>query len=1436
MEENKIRKKTIDELCKNLKFENDNHTTIINNGNDLLNYINKINEKSNNLEKQVNNYKIIIEKEEKNIKKFIPLFELNNNLFYETISTTIKNTIEPPEEIDINNNYYNNVFILNKILEKDSELCFEIKLGHGFWNNFNKINNKDINHYKYNKMNSLKVGLLKLNEENIKDMGSYLTISSTKEIVSRCNWNFPSKDSNQKNYEELCLKYKKYKENILYSIDLTHLLVSIKKKINNKEEIKRFIQKNDIVGIVINNKKNRDYIEIKIFINGLFIISEIIYKEYQVDDFLDIDDDYKIEQKGQKNNDIVPFIELGINKSIFIKDKENLNKDKEFIVSNEKMKFFIKYNCLPLNYFPNKTYEIQKLTEYYLDILMKVGTKIFNYYPNEINKYFKQLINFFDKYIFENKTILKNKILDFLSSGINLDNGDVSIFKENIKILFYIIGKCERKIDEKIKLVKLIVDLLIELIIENNFELIDDYNLNEDNKNEENQLNYLRKIKFTLFFLIFDNYVKEEKNIKTLFIQENIFKEEKDFINFYFAMFNCCFFNDSINALDFLKLFYNHENKFQKQKFLEYNFYKSIIINNQNNINILSNDIIKDYKFIIQNIENNLNIAKKKETSFFFKFLINFTRSEDNISIINGIIIQLIKNYFRNKTGDLDKSKIDKILYINYCDYSANTFINKENEDTFFGKNDLSEKNKKFPLISKNIKDIQTKEIKEALFFDLIINCISNYYQYFLLKEENAKNIIEAVDDKRNDFMIGNNYELNKISYMIEFYQTIFSGKLYINLFEYGNYLMELINLSMSNNYLDILPYKRYLNNILFILDYFKLRCDFIDKNNLVIEGEPKKISSILKNIFKYTTKFLGSLFSKIKKHKFTSHKKYEELISMNINILNKILHFDVGAIKHSLPEVKDDLILLFKNILELYDNEEFKSLYNNTNSLIEFLYYFNENKEHAQTEIKKIFFKDIMAKEIEEFSKMKNETEQKKNSFIEKTMYFSIFIIIYKRMKIIRDSLKETFEKKSLFNQELLYVKKYIFKFTQIMNILFNFLKENNLDIFYDTRCTPFLKVNSFICKTFKILCKEEIFVKLSLIYSDDYKLIYDFFTQFFFLLSKLLLSREDQFDYNYKIAKNRKGFHFEEFKNNFEKYFKSSDYKMMQDFLDILLNSFKKLCEDNDTLKETDVDDNSIEIDQRDICPICYDDFTTEKEVHLNDCNHPYHLECLKKQISNNFTKCSLCKRPITGIKEDPNFKVKSNNNSIKDRFSLFGGNFFDNIFLSNDRTSLFRSPQNVSQDRDRELFRASDNNRSIFSNNINNNSSGGLFGGENNGSIFSNNINNNPSGGLFGSENNGSIFSNNINNNPSGGLFGNPNSSGGLFSNYNNNINDNPFRRSSPNSVNTIISNNNNTGLFGNRNNSSNTGLFGNNTNSNRGLFDFNGNNNQRGGLFG
>ena len=240
MEENKIKITTIDDLCKNLKFKVENQTININNGKDLLKYISKINEKSLNFVNQWNYNKVLKEKEEKKIKKFIPLFEINNNLFYETISSNIKTTIEPPNYINININdkIYNNVFILNKILEENNQLCFEIKLGHGLWDNnifFSK--NKDINNND-DKLNSLKIGLLKINDENIIYMSKYLSIFS-KEINTKCNWLNSDFNFTQKDYNNLCQKYENYKKYIFYSIDLTNLIIPLER--NN--EIKRFIQK-----------------------------------------------------------------------------------------------------------------------------------------------------------------------------------------------------------------------------------------------------------------------------------------------------------------------------------------------------------------------------------------------------------------------------------------------------------------------------------------------------------------------------------------------------------------------------------------------------------------------------------------------------------------------------------------------------------------------------------------------------------------------------------------------------------------------------------------------------------------------------------------------------------------------------------------------------------------------------------------------------------------------------------------------------------------------------------------------------------------------------------------------------------------------------------------------------------------------------------------
>ena len=123
------------------------------------------------------------------------------------------------------------------------------------------------------------------------------------------------------------------------------------------------------------------------------------------------------------------------------------------------------------------------------------------------------------------------------------------------------------------------------------------------------------------------------------------------------------------------------------------------------------------------------------------------------------------------------------------------------------------------------------------------------------------------------------------------------------------------------------------------------------------------------------------------------------------------------------------------------------------------------------------------------------------------------------------------------------------------------------------------------------------------------------------------------------------------------------------MIEFLDILLNKFRQLCDDKDVLNLEDVNDNSIELDKRDSCPICLD-FTDENDVHINPCNHVIHKKCLEELIKkSNKNQCPLCKRNILGIKEDPSFTVESVNSSQSSLFEVNNDNPFrirNNIFL--------------------------------------------------------------------------------------------------------------------------------------------------------------------------
>lgn len=270
--------------------------------------------------------------------------------------------------------------------------------------------------------------------------------------------------------------------------------------------------------------------------------------------------------------------------------------------------------------------------------------------------------------------------------------------------------------------------------------------------------------------------------------------------------------------------------------------------------------------------------------------------------------------------------------------------------------------------------------------------------------------------------------------------------------------------------------------------------------------------------------------------------------------------------------------------------------------------------------------------------------------------MYFNFFMIIYNKNKIIIKSLCKIMEKGGIiFYKDEKEV--FLTKLSNALNIFYNFLNENELYMCYDINCILFLKINSFLSKIFKKLLSEKNCELLSNLIKDSCEekedIIYQFFKHLISVIDSITYTNNkevydsDYFNnYLYEIAMNRKGFHYEEVKNNITTFFnKYKNYKDITDFLSIKLNNiFQSLCKEEDALDESEVNDNSIEVESRTVCSICQMD-EPELDAHLKDCGHQYHMDCIKQLIkSNSFcsNKCPVCKRTITGIKEDPYFII--------------------------------------------------------------------------------------------------------------------------------------------------------------------------------------------------
>ena len=246
--ENSGNNSQISSLFSNLNFEFNNEKTRVNNETDLLNYIKKIDKHAINFEKNYK-YKYLnnVNIDEKEQNKFIPLFQ-NKGYIYESWNGNIKSTINNSKSKS------KNVFVLNNILEDNQEFCYEIKLGNGYWDNIIDINNN----------NNMKIGLLELNSEKIKKINDSINITQNKKLEIKANlggWDGPNLlFNNDINDIELNKKLDEYKNSIYFCFNINNCKVPLSNKLININEENRLIQKNDIIGIIYNNKYFNEFI------------------------------------------------------------------------------------------------------------------------------------------------------------------------------------------------------------------------------------------------------------------------------------------------------------------------------------------------------------------------------------------------------------------------------------------------------------------------------------------------------------------------------------------------------------------------------------------------------------------------------------------------------------------------------------------------------------------------------------------------------------------------------------------------------------------------------------------------------------------------------------------------------------------------------------------------------------------------------------------------------------------------------------------------------------------------------------------------------------------------------------------------------------------------------------------------------------------------
>ena len=175
--------------------------------------------------------------------------------------------------------------------------------------------------------------------------------------------------------------------------------------------------------------------------------------------------------------------------------------------------------------------------------------------------------------------------------------------------------------------------------------------------------------------------MKEELNIKLIFnnLDKELLNKYDFFMNFCFSIFDNILYVDPSYTNNFIKEIGYDNDTINKNKVILFNFKNSSSKNN-----LIFDYIVQYYDYIIQNIIIKHFLYSKEQIEYFTNFILLKLKSQDNLSIINGILRPFIY-YFKLEKDKIknDILSIEKFLYINYAKKLYNICKVK---DSFCGK------------------------------------------------------------------------------------------------------------------------------------------------------------------------------------------------------------------------------------------------------------------------------------------------------------------------------------------------------------------------------------------------------------------------------------------------------------------------------------------------------------------------------------------------------------------------------------------------------------------------------------------------------------------------------------------------------------------------------------------------------------------------------